>query len=66
MENNVDIIVNCFNGEKYLSEALDSILSQDYPLWRIIFIDNCSSDNSKMIAQNFEGNLIYQEQKKFH
>ena len=29
MENNVDIIVNCFNGEKYLSEALDSILSQD-------------------------------------
>jgi len=64
MENNVDIIVNCFNGEKYLSEALDSILSQDYPLWRIIFIDNCSSDSSKKIAQNFEGNLIYHRTEK--
>ena len=59
MENNVDIIVNCFNGEKYLSEALDSILFQDYSLWRIIFVDNCSTDDSKNIAKNFEGNLIY-------
>ncbi len=59
MENNVDIIVNCFNGEKYLSQALDSILLQDYSSWRIIFVDNCSTDDSKNIAKNFEGNLIY-------
>ena len=54
MQKTVDIIVNCFNGEKYLSEALDSILKQGYKSWRVIFIDNCSTDNSKNIAKNFK------------
>ena len=36
----VSIIVNCFNGEKYLSEAINSILSQTYNYWEVIFWDN--------------------------
>tara|TARA_Y100000992_G_scaffold256989_1_gene190672 strand:+ start:5128 stop:6066 length:939 start_codon:yes stop_codon:yes gene_type:complete len=64
MQKTVDIIVNCFNGEKYLSEALDSILKQGYKSWRVIFIDNCSTDNSKNIAKKFKGNLIYHKTEK--
>ena len=32
----VSVIVNCFNGEKYLSEAIDSVLSQNYINWESI------------------------------
>ena len=43
----VSIIINCYNGEKYLSEAIDSVIKQTYQNWEIIFWDNQSNDNSK-------------------
>ena len=46
----ISIIVNCFNGEKYLKESLLSILKQTYSNWEVIFWDNQSSDNSKKIT----------------
>ena len=50
----VSIIVNCFNGEKYLKESLLSILKQTYSNWEVIFWDNQSSDNSKKIFSEFK------------
>ncbi|QWE31063.1 glycosyltransferase [Polynucleobacter sp. Adler-ghost] len=49
----VSIIMNCYNGEKYLSEAVDSILSQTYQNWELIFWDNHSVDNSKKIIKSY-------------
>ena len=45
----LSIIINCFNGEKYLSECLKSILHQTYENYEVIFWDNKSTDNSKNI-----------------
>jgi glycosyltransferase involved in cell wall biosynthesis len=45
----VSIIVNCFNGEKFLGAALDSIVSQTYQNWEVIFWDNQSTDQSANI-----------------
>ena len=45
----LSVIINCFNGEKYLSECLKSILLQTYENYEVIFWDNKSSDNSKNI-----------------
>jgi len=64
MDTKVDVIINCFNGEKYLSEALKSVQEQDFPHWRIIFIDNCSTDDSAKIAKSFKGNLKYFKTEK--
>ena len=33
----VSIIMNCFNGEKYLTESLKSIQNQNYKNWELIF-----------------------------
>lgn len=55
----VSIVVNCFNGEKYLREALDSIYQQTYKNWEIIFFDNQSSDNSANIAKSYDSRLKY-------
>ena len=50
----VSIIVNCYNGEKYLKKALQSILDQTYQNWEVILWDNKSSDNSKKIFLDYK------------
>ena len=50
----VSIIMNCYNGEKYLDESLKSIKNQTYQNWELIFWDNISSDNSKMIFDKYK------------
>ena len=47
----ISIIVNCLNGEKYLDEALKSVLNQSYKNWEIIFFDNNSTDTSYLILK---------------
>lgn len=61
----VSILMNCYNGEKYLKEAIDSIYAQTYNNWEIIFIDNCSVDNSAEIAKSYDdGRLKYYQTEK--
>ena len=48
----VSIIMNCFNGEKYLLQSINSVLEQKYKNWELIFWDNKSTDNSKKILQS--------------
>jgi glycosyltransferase involved in cell wall biosynthesis len=48
------IIVNCFNGAKYLREALDSILIQSYQNYELIFVDNHSTDDSRPIFESYQ------------
>ena len=50
----VSIILNCYNGEKYLKYALRSILRQSYKNWELIFWDNRSTDSSKKIFNTFK------------
>ena len=52
----VSIIVNCYNGEKYLSHALNSVLKQTYKNWELIFWDNQSIDKSKQILASYKEN----------
>ena len=50
----ISIIMNCYNGEKYLNESLNSILKQTYKNWEVIFFDNKSTDNSKKIFKKIK------------
>ena len=54
----VSIIVNCHNGQKYLNQCIKSIINQTYKNWEIIFWDNCSTDNSTNIIENFKDKRI--------
>lgn len=55
----VSVIVNCFNGERYLREALDSIAAQTLTDFEVIFWDNGSTDGSADIARAFGPKLRY-------
>ena len=59
MEKLISIIMNCYNGEKYLEESIQSILNQTYDNWELIFWDNVSTDNSANIFKSFND-------KRFH
>jgi glycosyltransferase involved in cell wall biosynthesis len=50
----VSIVMNCYNGEKYLREAIDSIVSQSYQNWELIFWDNKSTDSSQSIFDSYK------------
>jgi glycosyltransferase involved in cell wall biosynthesis len=59
------ILMNCYNCEKYLVEAMNSIYSQTFEDWEIIFIDNSSIDNSKEIALNYDSRVKYHQTPYF-
>ena len=62
----ISIIVNCYNGEKYLKQTLESIQKQNYTNWELIFWDNQSTDNSKAIFDSFnEPRFKYFYSEKF-
>ena len=49
----ISIALCTYNGEKYLSEQLDSIVKQTYKNIEIISVDDCSSDNTLKILQEY-------------
>ena len=54
----VSVIVNCHNGETYLKKCINSVISQSYKNWEIIFFDNNSTDSSKKILDKFKDKRI--------
>lgn len=49
----VSIILPTYNGEKYLKQAIDSILAQTYTDWELILVDDCSTDVTPDIAEQY-------------
>lgn len=49
----VSIGIPVYNGEKYLDECLNSILSQTYPNWECVVVNNCSTDSTAEIVRKF-------------
>ncbi|MDC3142870.1 glycosyltransferase [Candidatus Pelagibacter sp.] len=46
--------MNCYNGEKYIREAVDSVINQTYENWELIFWDNQSSDSSAKLFLEYD------------
>lgn len=56
MTNLVSIILPVFNGEKYLAQSIKSILNQSYNNFELIIVNDCSTDGSLIIINNFAKN----------
>tara|TARA_B100001093_G_scaffold449960_1_gene456462 strand:- start:5915 stop:6805 length:891 start_codon:yes stop_codon:yes gene_type:complete len=54
----ISVIVNFYNGEKYLDKCLNSIINQNYRNIEIILWDNCSDDNSYKKIRNYTDDRI--------
>lgn len=49
----VSIGVPVYNGERFLDECLNSILSQTYSEWECVVVNNCSTDGTAEIVRKF-------------
>ena len=62
----VSIIMNCYNGEAFISDAIKSVINQKYNNWELIIWDNLSFDKSEQIIKSFKDDRIkYFKTKKF-
>lgn len=50
----IDILMATYNGEKYLSEQIDSIVGQTYQNWNLLIRDDNSSDGTLQILEKYE------------
>ncbi|HEX3027366.1 MAG TPA: glycosyltransferase family 2 protein [Clostridia bacterium] len=59
----VSIIMPVYNKEKYIAQSIESVLSQSYGEWELLIVDDCSSDRSEEIIENysrFDGRIHYE------
>jgi len=49
----VSVIMPCYNAEKYIAEAIISVIEQTYVNWELLVVDDCSKDSSVDIIRSF-------------
>ena len=49
----VSVITPVYNGEEFLSECIQSVLSQTYQNWDYTIVNNRSTDRTLEIAQSY-------------
>jgi len=54
----ISIILPVYNAEKYIKEAVESVLNQTYQHWELLIINDGSTDNSENLLLNFQDHRI--------
>lgn len=52
----VSVLITAYNREKYISEAIESVLASSFKNFEVIIVDDCSNDRTFEIAKKFEAN----------
>lgn len=49
----ISIVLPVYNGERFLSDSIESIINQTYPHWELLVLDDCSTDNTPAIVNEY-------------
>ncbi|MDE5712048.1 MAG: glycosyltransferase, partial [Muribaculaceae bacterium] len=49
----VSIVTPSYNSSAFIGETIESILSQTYKNWELLITDDCSTDNSREIIEEY-------------
>jgi glycosyltransferase involved in cell wall biosynthesis len=58
----VSVVIPCYNSARYLTETIESVLSQTYPRVDIV-VDDGSSDATPEIARSYPVQYIFQRNR---
>ncbi|MGL5941456.1 MAG: glycosyltransferase family 2 protein [Waterburya sp.] len=58
----VSVIIPAYNGDRYIGEAINSILAQTYNDYEIIVVDDDSTDNTAQVVQKYGDQIQYYSQ----
>jgi teichuronic acid biosynthesis glycosyltransferase TuaG len=50
----VSIVMPAYNAEPYLAAAIESVISQTYPAWELLIVNDASTDETPAIAERFQ------------
>lgn len=50
----ISVVVPVYNGEKYISQTISSVLSQTYKNWELLIVDDCSEDSTLKIVEEYQ------------
>ena len=50
----VSVLMTAYNREKYIAEAIESVLASTYTFFELIIVDDCSTDNTVLIAKSYQ------------
>jgi glycosyltransferase involved in cell wall biosynthesis len=58
----VSCVIPVFNGERFLAEAVESVVAQEHPDLEIIVVDDGSTDGTRAVAERFGSRVKYLHQ----
>ena len=58
----ISVIIPTYNGEKFIREAIESVLAQDYPALEIIVVDDASVDGTQRLIESMSADIRYYRQ----
>lgn len=63
----VSVVIPNYNHSQYLAQRIDSVLTQSYHNFELIILDDCSTDNSREVIEQYRGHekvshIVYNDQ----
>lgn len=56
----IDVVITCYNSSKYIGYAIESVAKQSHKNWEIIICDDCSTDDSLKVIDDYINKLQIQ------